>query len=102
MANQPDTVVVDKLQKKAVGTDVTISSNSNIQKKQKKFKKYQGLKEEDEKVWEVKATLVLMVKGALWKVTPQRGRVASIDPKNNIRNLCPDLGLLFLSRKEQS
>ena len=34
MANQPDIVVVDKLQKKAVLTDVAIPSDSNIKKKE--------------------------------------------------------------------
>ena len=51
MVNHLDFVVVEKLQKKAVVTDVAILSDSNIQKKEhEKLKKYQGLKEEVEKV----------------------------------------------------
>ena len=59
MANQPAIVVVYKLQKKAVVIDVAIPSDSNIKKKQwKNVEKNKGLKEEAEKMWEVKATVV--------------------------------------------
>ena len=45
MANQSDTVVVDKLQKKAVVIDVAVPSDSNIKKKEdKKLENNQGLK----------------------------------------------------------
>jgi len=51
MANQSIIVVVDKQQKKAAGIDVAIPSDSNIKKKErKKLEKYQGLKEEVEKM----------------------------------------------------
>ena len=43
MANQPDIVVVDKHQRTAVVVDVTITSNSNIRKKEhEKLEKYQA------------------------------------------------------------
>ena len=50
MANQPDIVIIDKQQRKAVVIDVAIPSDSNIKKKEhEKLEKYQGLKEELEK-----------------------------------------------------
>ena len=51
MTNQLDNVVVDKLQNKAIVTDVAIPSDSNIEnKKHKKLEKYLGLKWEVEKM----------------------------------------------------
>ena len=51
VANQPEIVVVDKQEKKAVMVDVAITSDSNIRKKEhEKLKKYQGLKEELERM----------------------------------------------------
>ena len=56
MANQPDIVVVDKEQKTVTVVDVAIPSDSNIRKKEhEKLEKYQGLREELEKMWGVKA-----------------------------------------------
>lgn len=72
MANQPDIVVVDKLQGKAVVVDIAIPSDGNIRKKEhEKLEKYQGLKEELEKAWRVKAVVVPVVIGALGAVTPK-------------------------------
>ena len=49
--------------------DVTIPSDGSIRKKEhEKLKKYQGLKEELEKMWSVKATVVPIVKEALGTV----------------------------------
>ena len=46
MANQPDIVVVDKVQRKAVVVDIAIRSDNNIHRKDdEKEEKYQGLKE---------------------------------------------------------
>ncbi len=74
MANQPDIVLIDKQQKKAVVIDVAIPSDSNIRKKEhEKLEKYQGLKEELEKMWKVRATVVPVVIGALGAVTPKLG-----------------------------
>lgn len=53
-----DTVEIDKEQKIAVVTDVAMTSDSNIWKKEyNKLEKYKGLKEELEleKIWKVKA-----------------------------------------------
>ncbi|XP_054913489.1 uncharacterized protein LOC129377515 [Poeciliopsis prolifica] len=72
MANQPDIVVVDKHQRKAVVVDVAIPSDCNIRKKEhEKLEKYQGLREELERAWKVKTTVVPVVIGALGAVTPK-------------------------------
>ena len=58
MANQTEIVVVDKHQKRAVVIDITFPSGSDIQTNEReRLEKYQGLKEELEKMWRVKATL---------------------------------------------
>ena len=54
MANQPDIVVVDKQQK--IGSDHNTKKNEH-----EKLKKYQGLMEEVEKMWEVKATVHIYI-----------------------------------------
>ncbi|XP_024121103.1 uncharacterized protein LOC112142083 [Oryzias melastigma] len=70
MENQPDIVVVDKEQRKAVVVDVAVPSHGNIKKKEhEKLEKYQGLREELEKAWKVKVTVVPVVIGALGAVT---------------------------------
>ena len=72
VANQPDIVMVDKQQMKAVVIDVPIPSDSNIRRKeQEKFEIYQGLKAELERMWGVKPSVVLVVKGALGTVIPK-------------------------------
>ncbi|KAF7654704.1 hypothetical protein LDENG_00066000, partial [Lucifuga dentata] len=74
LANQPDMVVVDKEQKRAVVIDVAVPADSNIKKKgHKKIEKYQGLKEELERTWKVKSKVVPVVTGALRAVTPKLG-----------------------------
>ena len=74
LANQPDIVVVDKEQKKAVVIDVAIPADANIRKKEhEKVEKYQGLKEQLEQMWKVKASVVPVVVGALGAVTPKLG-----------------------------
>ncbi|TWW67366.1 hypothetical protein D4764_02G0004070 [Takifugu flavidus] len=71
VTNQPDIVMVDKHQKTVVVIDVAIPSDSNIRKKEhEKLEKYQGLKEEIERMWGMKATVVLVVIGTLGAVTP--------------------------------
>ena len=72
MANLHDTVVVYELQKiVTVMIDVAIPSDRNIKrKKHEKLQKYQGLKEEVEKMWELKAAVVPVVIRALGAVTP--------------------------------
>ncbi|TWW62748.1 hypothetical protein D4764_04G0013950 [Takifugu flavidus] len=75
VANQPDRVVVDKHRKTVVVIDVAIPSDSNIRKKEhEKLEKYQGLKEEMERMWGIKATVVPVVIGTLGAVTPNLSR----------------------------
>ncbi|KAK7886240.1 hypothetical protein WMY93_025861 [Mugilogobius chulae] len=72
MANQPDIVVVDKEQRRPVVVDVAIPSDGNIRRKEhEKLEKYQGLREELEKAWKVKATVVPVVIGALGAMNPK-------------------------------
>uniref|UniRef100_A0A3P9CTW7 C2H2-type domain-containing protein n=1 Tax=Maylandia zebra TaxID=106582 RepID=A0A3P9CTW7_9CICH len=74
VANQPDIVVVDKQKKTAVVIDVAVPNDSNIRKKEhEKLEKYQGLREELERMWRVKVTVVPVVIGALGAVTPKLG-----------------------------
>ncbi|XP_076747453.1 uncharacterized protein LOC143421715 [Maylandia zebra] len=74
VANQPDIVVVDKQKKTAVVIDVAVPNDSNIGKKEhEKLEKYQGLREELERMWRVKVTVVPVVIGALGAVTPKLG-----------------------------
>ena len=64
--------VVDKEQRKAVVVDIAVPSDFNIRKKEhEKLEKYQGLREELEKAWKVKASVVPVVVGALGAVTPK-------------------------------
>ncbi|TWW61030.1 hypothetical protein D4764_05G0011200 [Takifugu flavidus] len=66
----PTVVVIEKHQKTVVVIDVAIPSDSNIRKKEhEKLEKYQELKEEIERMWGMKATMVTMVPvviGTLW------------------------------------
>ncbi|KAF7665893.1 hypothetical protein LDENG_00129980 [Lucifuga dentata] len=74
LANQPDMVVVDKEQKRAIVIDVAVPADSNIRKKEhEKIEKYQGPKEELEWTWKVKSKVVPVVIGALGAVTPKLG-----------------------------
>lgn len=52
-------------------TDAAFPNDTNIKKKHKKLKKYQGLKEEQEKIWKVKATVVPAVVAVLVAVIPR-------------------------------
>lgn len=52
--------------------DIAIPSDSNIKKKEyKKLKKYQALRKNLDKMQWVKVTVVPIVIGALWAVTPK-------------------------------
>ncbi|TWW72943.1 hypothetical protein D4764_15G0003370 [Takifugu flavidus] len=75
VTDQPDIVVVDKHRKTVVVIDVAIPSDNNIRKKEhEKLEKYQGLKEEIERMWVMKATVVPVVIGTLVAVTPKLSR----------------------------
>ena len=54
--------------------DVAIPNASNTRKKgHKKLEKYRGLKQEPEKMWKVKATVVSVIIGLLRALTPKLG-----------------------------
>ena len=70
IANRPDIVIIDKEKKTAMIIDVAVPSDCNIKKKEhEKIDKYQGLREEMEKMWKVEAKVVPIVVGALGAVT---------------------------------
>ena len=72
VANQPDIVVVDKRDKKAIVVDEAIPSDKNIRKKEhENLEKDQGLKEELERMCGVKVSLVPVVIRSLGAVTPK-------------------------------
>lgn len=65
---------MNKQRNKATMIYVSILSNSNIRKKElEKLVKYQGLREEQEKMWKMKVTVVPVVIKTLRAVTPQTG-----------------------------
>ena len=71
LATQPGIVVVDKQKKEAVVIDVAVPSDNNIkQKEYEKLEKYQELKEELKRTWNVKAKVVPVLIGALRAVSP--------------------------------
>ena len=68
--NKPDTVIIDKVKKTAIIIDVAVPRDENIKdKEQEKIDKYQPLKEELEKLWEVKTKVLPVVVGSLGAVT---------------------------------
>ena len=73
LANKPAIAVVDKHQKTAVVIDVAVPSDSSIRKEYEKLEKYQGLEEELERMWKVKAKVVPVVVGTLGAVAPKLG-----------------------------
>ena len=53
---------------------MAIPADANIRKEEhEKLEKYQGLKEQLERMWKVKASVVPVVVGALGAVTPKLG-----------------------------
>uniref|UniRef100_A0A8C5DHN0 PiggyBac transposable element-derived protein domain-containing protein n=1 Tax=Gouania willdenowi TaxID=441366 RepID=A0A8C5DHN0_GOUWI len=89
MENQPDIVVVDKEQRKAVVVDIAIPSDFNIRKKEhEKLEKYQGPGVGENLEGEG-------ISGARghWGTRgsdPQTGGVAPADPRKYIRHLGPE------------
>ena len=70
-ARRPDIVIVDYNQRTGIIVDVAIPADVNIVSKEKeKIMKYQQLRIELEKLWNVKFTIVPVVIGALGSFTP--------------------------------
>lgn len=88
-ANVTDTVVVDKLQRRAVVIDMAFPDDCNIKKKEhEKLEKHQTLKKRNRKAVENQG---LSDSGywSIWCCEAQTGSVAPTDLRNNIRDLCP-------------
>ena len=70
-ARRPDIVVIDKTDKTATIIDVAVPNDHNIRvKEQDKVEKYQDLRLEIQRLWNVKAQVVPVVIGALGSTTP--------------------------------
>ena len=71
MERRPDIVIVDKIEKKAIMIDVAIPGDKRIIDKEKeKIEKYQNLKREIQRLWNLKEIdVILVVLGALGSVT---------------------------------
>ena len=71
MERRPDIVIVDKIEKKAIMIDVAISGDKRIIDKEKeKIEKYQNLKREFQRLWNLKKIdVIFVVLGALGSVT---------------------------------
>ena len=71
IANRPDIVVVDKINRTTTIIDIAVPSDFNIKVKEiEKVEKYQALREELERTWRTTAVVVPVVVGALGAVTP--------------------------------
>ena len=69
---RPDIVVVNKTKREAVIIDIAVPNDRNCKaKEQEKIEKYQDLRLEMQKLWNVKATVVPVVIGALGSHTPE-------------------------------
>ena len=74
-ARRPDIVVIDKTTKTATIIDVAVPNDTNIKtKEQEKVEKYQDLRLEIQRLWNVKAQVVPVVIGALGSTTPEFSR----------------------------
>ena len=69
LTNQTDIMAVDKENQRAIIIDIAVPSDYNIASKEK-VEKYQPLREEIERCWKVKTTVIPVVIGALGALTP--------------------------------
>ena len=69
---RPDLVVVDKKVTCKI-IDFAVSGGSSIEEKKQKIKKYQDLKEELQKIWNVKVKIIPLVVGSLGSIPKQLG-----------------------------
>ena len=65
-------VVVDKKVTCKI-IDFAVSGGSSIEEKKQKIKKYQDLKEELQKIWNVKVKIIPLVVGSLGSIPKQLG-----------------------------
>ena len=70
-ANQPDIVLINKPERKALIIDIAVPADTNLRDKElEKITKYQPLCEELRRIWNVNTKVVPVVVGALGAVTP--------------------------------
>ena len=75
---------MDKQDKKVIEVDVLIPIDGNVRMKEhEKLEKYQALKEEQERMWGGKASVVFVVIGALGAVTPKL--IRGITPEASVQ-----------------
>ena len=102
-ARRPDIVVVDKVKREATIIDVAVPSDRNIQDKEtEKITKYQDLKLEIQKLWNVKAKVVPVVIGALGSTTAHlEQHLENIPGTHNVGSLLKSalLGSAHILRK---
>jgi len=83
-ARRPDIVVVEKRSRKATIIDVAVPLDCNVKMKQLvKIEKYQDLRLEIQRLWNVQATVVPVVVGALGSHTPDLQRHLDELPGNH-------------------
>ena len=71
-ARRPDLVVVDKKERRCKIIDFAVPGDSRIEEKEKyRIERYQDLRRELQKIWNVKVTIMLLVVGSLGAVPKQ-------------------------------
>ena len=102
-ARRPDIVVLDKEERKLTIIDVAVPSDANIKDKEtEKITKYQDLKIELQRMWNVKARVVPVVVGALGATSPGiEKHLDNIPGKQDVRPLLKSalLGSAHILRK---
>ena len=71
---KPDIVIIDKIKKEVKIIDIAVPVDSRVKEKEgEKIEKYKNLKEEIERIWKMKATVIPVVIGALGAVSRDFG-----------------------------
>ena len=73
-AQRLDLVVIDKKRRTCKIIDFVVPGDSNIEEKEKeKLEKYQDLRRELQKIWNVRVKIILLVVGSLGAILKQFG-----------------------------
>lgn len=88
-ARRPDIVVLEKKERKVTIIDIAVPSDTNIKSKElEKITKYQDLRLEVQRMWNVKAQVVPVVIGALGATSPEiEKHLKNIPGKHDVRPL---------------
>ena len=74
ISRRPDLVVVDKKRRTCKIIDFAVPGDSTIQEKEKeKIEKYQDLRRELQKIWNMRAKIILLVVGSFGAIPKQFG-----------------------------